>query len=148
MEFLQRPQTTNDYKYSNWRSWNCGTASVHHQEKYWFDSVITNRYLNWLCYDVYPNKKVGLVWDQAPQYIISKKVKHLIEKLESEGRLVLVLIAKDLTLIMQVCEYYRWRVQLIKRQRQIVGEGRQLTINVPTDVMIGILEKAVIAFNE
>ena len=61
---------------------------------------------------------------------------------------MLVLIEKDLTLIMQIYEYYRWRVQLIKWQRQIVGEGRQLTINVPTDVMIGILEKAVIAFNE
>ena len=61
---------------------------------------------------------------------------------------MLVLIEKDLTLIMQIYEYYRWRVQLIKRQRQIVGEGRQLTINVPIDVMIGILEKAVITFNE
>ena len=61
---------------------------------------------------------------------------------------MLVLIEKDLTFIMQIYEYYRWRVQLIKRQRQIVGEGRQLTINVPTDVMIDVLEKAVITFNE
>ena len=61
---------------------------------------------------------------------------------------MLVLIEKDLTFIMQIYEYYRWRVQLIKRQRQIVGEGRQLTINVPPDVMIGILEEAVITFNE
>ena len=123
MNFSERPQATDNFKYSNWRLSNRGTASVHHQEKNWFDSFITNWYLNWLCYDVYPNKKVGLVWDQAPQHI-SKKVENLTEKLKSEGKLVLVLIPKSLTSIVQLYdlvankyfkkfiqnEYYRWRV--------------------------------------
>ena len=54
---------TNDYKFSIWRDNELRVSFMNFQYKYWFDKDITIRYLKTLVYEMYPNLKVGLIWD-------------------------------------------------------------------------------------
>ena len=160
MENAKRPYQTNDFKYSTRREDGLGFLCVNHQEKHWFDGIITIRYLKFLCYEVYPGKKVGLIWDHAPQHV-SAKVQRVIDQLCEEGCLVLMLILKGLTSVMQVCDlvgnkslkqfiknkYYEWRSEYIAQQRNIIRIGKSIKVKVPTGRMIQFVEAAVDNFN-
>ena len=165
MDDAKIPSATNDFKFQKWDKVQAdesfgGTASVHHQEKHWFDGTITARYVRWLCDECYPRKKVGLLWDHAPSHV-GEEARAVISKCEREGKLVVLLVPRGLTSIMQVCDlvvnkelkrmikdkYQFWRSVELNFQRKRVGLNKQINLKVPTEVMIRFVEEAIVDFN-
>ena len=108
---------TNDHNHSTWRDDELGVSFVNFQHKHWFDEAITIRYLKALVYEMCPNLKVGLTWDQAPQHC-GQKVMAFIQELQSQNRLIVKRIPAGLTSVMQVCDLYGNKTlkQLIKTE--------------------------------
>ena len=165
VENARDPVRTNDYKYSTWREDGKGISCVNHQESHWFDEIISVRYLKFLVTELYPPPaKVGLTWDHAPQHCTGI-VREYIDKLESEGRLVVEMIPKGLTSVIQVCDlitnrglkrntkskYYNWRASYIRDKRekllQAGNPNGRISVRVSTPTMIGFIEEAVEDFN-
>mmetsp|Transcript_17294 Transcript_17294/g.42366 ORF Transcript_17294/g.42366 Transcript_17294/m.42366 type:complete len:712 (+) Transcript_17294:91-2226(+) len=88
-----------DQEFANFEQENNG-AHVAFQPMHRFDSAITCRYLRWLRRQ-YPNRKIGLVWDMAPQHASEQVLKFIRE---SREWLVVTFIPGGLTSILQPCD--------------------------------------------
>lgn len=167
MDDAKNPLSTNDFKYSTWRRDGHCNASIHHQAKHWFDGKITIRYLKFLCFELYKDTKVGLIWDHAPQHI-SNEVNEYIKYLENLGLLVIMYVPKGLTSIMQVCdlvcnkllkqfikdEYYKWRREYLmvkRREIKTANNGtflrQRIKLRVDTRSQITFIDNAIKKFN-
>lgn len=164
VENSTRPRQTNDWKYKNGSGKWTGPSSIHFQEKHWFDNIITIRYLDFLCDELFPGKLVGLIWDFAPSHA-SATVEAHIKKLQAEGKLIVAFVPKGLTSVMQVCDliankdlkrftkefYYQWRTTFLTDERarliQAGNAGGKITVKVPYKAMIQLIEDAVNKFN-
>lgn len=156
-------QQTSWWKYRNWKSEAPGrTATVTFHPKHWFDEDISIEYLEHLL-ELYPGKKIGVIWDACRAHTTPLVLRFLEEH---SDRIVCVGISGGLTSVIQVCDlvankdlkqfiknrYYTWRTEFIKKKRaELIQAGtpsERITIKIPRDVMIKIVEEAIKEFNE
>lgn len=70
------------------------TAFVNFEEKHYFDSAITVRYIKRLGYVIYLDKKIGSIWNCAYQHY-SKEVQKVIDEL-TRAELIVVMYGSHL----------------------------------------------------
>ena len=114
-------------------------------------------------YHVVCLKKIGVIWDACRAHTTPLVLRFLEEH---SDRIVCVGISGGLTSVIQVCDlvankdlkqfiknrYYTWRTEFIKKKRaELIQAGtpsERITIKIPRDVMIKIVEEAIKEFNE
>ena len=130
IEESKRPQTTNHYKYKEHHNRPGRTAHVTFQKKHWFDDCVTLEWLEMLV-SLYPNKRIGFSWDQAPAHQGPISAKFIAD----HDNLVVGDIYGSITSVSQVCDiicnkpvkgnirnlYYRWRTYELKIEREKAG---------------------------
>ena len=76
------------------------SAKVTFHHKHWFDKDNTIDYLEFLMV-MYPNKKVGLIWNAATQHSTEKVLNFIAQHVD---RLVMTELSGGLTSVIQVCD--------------------------------------------
>ena len=152
------------WKYRNWRMDAPGrSAKVTFHPKHWFDEDITIEFLEFVL-QLYPNKKVGIIWDAAGCHGTAKVLAFITQH---QDRLVVVGISGGITSVIQVCDlvankilkqlirdsYYLWRTAHIRDVKsEILAKGgspnnERIKVKMPINDMIGMVESAVKSFN-
>ena len=65
-------------RFASWRD-NGGDASVHFQPSHWMDIPTAKKFIDFLL-RLYPNRKIGLIWDAASSHICEAIVSYGVEK--------------------------------------------------------------------
>jgi len=118
------------------------------ESNHWMDSTIAVKYLDWLkC--LYPNKKIGLIWDHAGPHICQGVIQHA----ETLG-IVVAFINKGMTSVQQPCDLFANQQikSIIKEQyytfRMTLDFASQSKVKVPMEMFVTWVEKAVDAVDK
>jgi hypothetical protein len=86
-------------RYTSWRD-DGGEARVCFQPSHWMDIPTAKKYIDFLL-DLFPGKKIGLIWDAASSHICQG-----LKDYTSLKDLVIGYIPAGLTSVLQVCDLY------------------------------------------
>ena len=119
-----------------------GPARVVFQKNHWMDTPTAIKYLDWI-QTLYPNKKVGLIWDHAGAHICSAVLEHA-----NKLGFVVEFINKGMTSVQQPCDLYANQQikKIIKDKyheyRMSLTFEEQTKVKVPRELFVSWVEIA------
>ena len=119
-----------------------GPEKVVFQPSHWMDRHIAKKYLQWLK-DLYPEKKIGLIWDHTGPHICEE-----VLKFAKELGITIEFINKGMTSVQKPCDLYANQQinQIIKdlyyKYRKTLSFEEQMKVKLPREVFVSFVERA------